>query len=191
MFGLFSKKPKTKPMLVATLNARLQPLDRGEIEDAFDDTMKRLGLNIRVVGGGTLMTNEGEPEDIDIEVDDLSAEIAATVTRAFEAMLAPVGSRLRLPDQTVVEFGRQHGLGLYLNGTDLPRDIYTTCDSNHVYRECNRLLEGVGRVSSHWQGAQETALYMYGTDFSVMHDRLTTFLETYPLCQKCRVERIA
>ncbi|MGX9900930.1 hypothetical protein ACW0JT_15635 [Arthrobacter sp. SA17] len=46
-------------------------------------------------------------------------------------------------------------------------------------------------MNSHWQGPQETALYMYGSDFNVMQERLTHFLQDYPLCQQSRVAQIA
>lgn len=192
MFGLFKKgKPS---FLVVTLNARLQPLDRGELEDAVEAAMAKRGQTIRIVGGGTLMEANGEVVecDIEIEIDQISDDAIRLLTRTFEAILAPKGSRLSITNQNkVISFGRQEGLALYLNGTDLPNEVYRDCDSNHVYDECDRLLEGVGRVHSHWMGPTETVLYIYGSDFRVMHDRLRSFLDSYPLCRKCRVEKIA
>lgn len=80
---------------------------------------------------------------------------------------------------------------MYLNGTDLPNEVYETCDSNHVLSECERLLQTGGRVLSWWQGPTETAIYMYGASFDDMRARIESLLAVYPLCQKCRVERIA
>ncbi len=109
------------------------------------------------------------------------------------AMLAPRGSHLLLPSQNNqrIAFGTDEGLALYLNGTDLPDEVYRACDSNHVYAECQRLLEGIGHVASHWSGPTETALYMYGRDFGEMRQRLEPFLQAYPLCRQCRIEQIA
>jgi hypothetical protein len=192
MFNIFKRK---KPLVVvATLNARLQPVDRGDIEDALDDAMAKHGYRVRVVGGGTLMASNGEVSecDIEIELDDPSDATIGIVTSALEAMLAPKGSRLNIPDQSRrIDFGVQEGLALYLNGTDLPDDVYQGCDVNHVYEESQRLLEGIGAVFSHWQGPQETAFYMYGSDFHAMLQRLTPLLQAYPLCQHCRIEQIA
>ena len=60
-----------------------------------------------------------------------------------------------------------------------------------MFEEFGRLLEGEGRVLSYWQGPTETSLYMYGPSFKTMNERLRPFLETYPLCQRCRVVQIA
>lgn len=185
---------KTPIVVVAILNARLQPNDRADIEDALDAVMEKHKHGVRVVGGGTLTEQSGEVAecDIQIELDDPSDATIDMVMRTLEAMLAPKGSRLYIPDQNrQVDFGLQEGLALYLNATSLPDEVYRNTDANHVYAECQRLLAGIGTVSSYWQGAEETALYMYGSDFKTMHERLLPLLNTYPLCQQCRVEQIA
>lgn len=192
MFGLFGKKKAAPARVVAVLNARLQPVDRAELEDAFDTAMSEYGFGIRTVGGSTSLGDSGEVDrcDIEIELDALSDQNIETVKRVLGAMLAPKGSHLLVSGKRV-DFGTHEGLALYLNGTDLPDDVYRNCDSNHVYAECQRLLAGLGQVASHWQGPTETALYMYGRDFEAMRQRLEPFLGTYPLCQRCRVRRIA
>lgn len=130
--------------------------------------------------------------DIEIEIDELSELTVDAVTETLATMLAPKGSTLYVSDQDRrIDFGAHEGLALYLNGADVPDDVYRDCDSNHVYAECGRLLEGLGVVSSHWQGPREIALYMYGWDFQAMQERLTPFLQEYPLCQQCRVIQIA
>ena len=192
MFSLFKKK---KPrIVVVTLNARLQPLDRGELEDAFDASMEKRGLAIRVVGGGTQMADNGEVAECDIEIaSEESLEVTVdTVTGTLAAMLAPKGSMLNVsdPDRRMA-FGDHEGLALYLNGTDLAEEVYRDCDSNFVYSECVRLLEGVGLVSSHWQGPTETALYMYGQNYIAMEQAIAPFIQSYPLCQQSRVVQIA
>ena len=192
---MFNPLKKKKPALVvATLNARLQPLDRGAIEDALEDAMARQGYGVRVVGGGTLLSSNGEvcQCDIEIELDDPSDAAIKSVIGTLEAMLAPKGSHLFIPEQNRdLAFGAKEGLGLYLNGTDLPDEAYQNCDVNHVFAECQRLLGDIGTVSSHWRGSQETALYIYGTSFAAMREQLIPFLQSYPLCQQCRVEQIA
>jgi hypothetical protein len=191
VFKFFKKKPS---IIVATLNARLQPQHRAELEDALESVMAERGLSLRIVGGGTELGTDGEVSscDIEIELDELSDKTINLIVEALTAMLAPKGSRLHIFDQDRhIDFGGHEGLALYLNGTELPDSVYQTCDSNHVYDECNRLLEGVGTVNSHWQGPEETALYMYGASFEAMQERLAPFLQTYPLCQQCRVVQIA
>ena len=122
-------------------------------------------------------------------LDDASI---ARVVEALEGLGAPKGSKLRFagvrPD---LSFGRGEGLAVYLNGTDLPDDVYQECDFDFVYSEFNRLMGAAGKVFSHWSGPAETALYLYGPSFDKMQAAVADFLSTYPLCQRCRVVQIA
>ncbi|MBB3446502.1 hypothetical protein [Rhizobium sp. BK379] len=193
MFGLFRKGSKSA-IVVATLNARLQPMDRGELEDAFDAFMAEKKHGMRVVGGGTLQAASGEIAkcDIEIEVDNPTDARLTLLTEVLESMLAPAGSILQIPDQRrSINFGRQHGLAVYVNGAELPASVYEECDINHVVAEFSRLLDGAGVVASNWQGPRDTALYIYGRDFETMLSHLKPFIESYPLLERCRIERIA
>lgn len=191
MFGLFKKK--TPGVITLSLNAKLQPMHRAELEDAFRAFCEQQQIKANVVGGGTFMGPSGEVKecDIEIELEELNDKSIARVAEVMEAMLAPKGSRIQVPGREPLAFGHHEGLGLYLNGTDLPDEVYETCDSNVVYDECSRLLEGVAMVNSHWQGPTESALYMYGQSFETIRERIQPLLDSYPLCQRCRVERIA
>lgn len=194
---LFGKKAPIAPkgeMVIVQLNARLQPMHRGEFfEDPLDAVLKKLRRG-EVSGGGTRMSETGEIEHCDIELTlpDTSPEALQSVVSALQDLGAPKGSKLRVAESgTDIDFGRTEGLAVYLNGTDLPDETYDTCDSDFVYGEFDRLLQGEGRVLSYWQGPTETAFYMYGGAFERMRARLADFLATYPLCQKCRVVQVA
>ena len=197
MFNRIFKKKQSQPViqyLVAQLNARLQPMHRGEyFEDPLEEVLQK-GNYGEVSGGGTMQAKTGEIEycDIEIQVSTSSPEVLALVISALEELGAPKGSKLTV-ESTGEEhaFGVTEGLAVYLNGTDLPADTYQDCDSNHVYDEFERLLEGEGRILSFWQGPTETALYMYGQSFEEMRIRISEFVATYPLCAQCRIEQIA
>ncbi len=193
MFGFLKKKQPVQ--LTMTLNARLQPMHRGDLEDTLEEVMQKHGHGVRVIGGGTLMARGGEVDkcDTEIELDDGSDEMIETLIGTMSVMLAPKGSYLTIHDKKTrrIDFGVHEGLALYLNGTELADEVYQACDVNHVYNECGRLLGDDGQVASHWQGAVETALYMYGPSFEAMKTRILPFVQEYPLCQKCRIERIA
>lgn len=92
MLGMFKKKKAG--IVIVRLNARLQPMHRAELEDAFSDACNGHDLGAEVVGGGTLLADNGEVAacDIEVRVDDLSPDRIAMVGRLFEAMLAPKGS---------------------------------------------------------------------------------------------------
>ena len=191
MFGLLKKK--SSAFVIVNLNAKLQPKHRAELEDAFDSIAQRQKIPVRVAGGGTEMEKNGEVSncDIELEVDRLNDSVVGFIKSAFSAMLAPKGSYVLLPDAKKIPFGEHEGLGLYLNGTDLPSEVYQTCDSNFVYDECEKLIKGAGMINSDWRGATETALYMYGKSFEELKKRIMPFISEYPLCQKCRIVQIA
>ena len=183
----------TSGYLVAQLNARLQPMHRGELfEDPLDDALQELGLG-SVTGGGTQLSESGEVAHCDIEIDVTAFDERSiqAIINLLEGLGAPRGSKLRAGEQEL-PFGNTEGMAIYLNGTDLPDEVYKECDSNVVYSELERLVADCGgEIYSYWQGPAETALYLYGDSFKAMHDSVADFLATYPLCQKCRVEQIA
>jgi hypothetical protein len=180
-------------VLVARLNAKLQPVHRGELfEDPLDEELKKASLG-SIAGGGTQMAKSGEIEfcDIEIAAGSVSPEMTASIIRLIEQLGAPKGSKLYVAQGQQIPFGVSEGLAVYLNGSDLPKSVYQECDVNFVYGEFDRLLAGIGRVCSYWEGPRETALYMYGNSFASMKERLQEFLASYPLCQQCRVVQIA
>ncbi|KPY19347.1 Uncharacterized protein ALO54_01378 [Pseudomonas syringae pv. philadelphi] len=187
-------EPLEPEVLVVTLNARLQPVHRGELfEDPLDEVLRNHGLG-EVCGGGTGTTEEGEVAYCDIEVllSNPTPENIELLIGVFNSMGTPKGSALRRNrDEGVTRFGNLEGLGLYLNGTDLADEVYEQCEPTFVHNEITRLIEGNGEIYSYWQGPSDTALYLYGPSFEVMKEKINAFLNTYPLCQKCRVEQIA
>jgi hypothetical protein len=199
MFGnLFKKKAvevTAAGIIVAQLNARLQPTHRHELEDAWEEISKKYSLP-PICGGGTKIDpNTGEVEfcDLEFSVSDFSDKTIEQIKGTLEAMGTPKGSILHIHDEPVrrIDFGTQEGIAVYLNGTDLPDETYRDGDSNFVYEEFNRLLGDEGAILSHWQGDSETALYMYGKSFSTMKTLLMPFIDSFPLCAKARVVQIA
>ena len=199
MFGLkrvfAAKAAPSGETVVARLNARVQPIDRGEhFEDPLADTLKAEGLG-EVTGGGTQLC--GDPGGIafcDVEILLTEANEAALqrVVARLEELGAPKGSKL-IVEATAREipFGRQEGLALFLNGTDLPDAVYETCALDHVVEELDRLMGPKGKFRGHWQGSRDTGLYCYGPSFTDMQSAIAPLLASYPLCQGARVEQIA
>lgn len=176
------------------LNARLQPMHRGEVfEDRLDAALAERGLG-EIEGGGTMQTDNGELEccDIVVFVHDPVATNAPTIAALLEGLGAPLGSRYRVDgSDDKVEFGAAHGLALYLNGTDLPDETYATEDVNELIERLGESLGDVGTMMSHWEGPTETALYFYGKEYDAMADALAPVIAAHPLAQQSRVERIA
>jgi hypothetical protein len=181
-------------IVIARLNARAQPIDRGEVfEDPLDGVLQAAGIG-SITGGGTQLGEEGEIQfcDLEISLPEASDAVLATIRKALEELGAPKGSKLIWNDgANELEFGSFEGLAVYLNGTDLPDSVYEQSDFGFVYEEFGRLLGNEGRVVSHWQGPTETALYLYGRSAGTMLARIRPCLDSYPLCAKARTVKIA
>ena len=191
MFGLRKPKPVLN-MVVAQLNMRLQPMDRGTFEDPLHDDLEKAGLG-RVTGGGTQMAEEPagiEYCDIEFELTDASDKTLAWLIGELEKIGAPKGSKLHV-NGTTIPFGKHEGMGVFLDANNLPDEVYQTYDVDHVIDEGNRLMAGTGGYRSHWQSSRETALYFYGPSFAQMKAAVDPLLASYPLCQGARVEQIA
>ncbi len=189
---LFRRESKPSgTMVIVRLNARAQPIDRGErYEDPLQELLEKNGWG-EVSGGGSQLTELGEIAycEIELALSQVTPEILQAIANKLETLGAPVGSRILVEPE--LPFGSSEGLAIYLNGTDLPDETYRDCDSNFVIEEFNRLLGGMGSVHSHWQGPTETALYVYGRKASDMQAALQPFLDSYPLCARARVAQIA
>ena len=142
-----------------------------------------------------MQAENGEIEYCGIDLDLFDVEQGVLFVCDFLAQRgAPRGSKLQyeIDGQSVeVQFGQIQGLAIYLNGTDLPDEVYQQCDVNLVIEEINRLLADQGGIQGYWQGPTETALYLYGRSADEMRNLIANFLATYPLLQRARVEVIA
>lgn len=90
-------------------------------------------------------------------------------------------------------FGAAEGLAIYLNGTDLPPEVYQQCDVNEFIDVVNKRLDaaGAGAILGSWEGPTETALYMYGRSASGMRKAIGPYVAEYPLSQRARLVEIA
>ena len=129
--------------------------------------------------------------EVEIQLTSVAPEVLDAVAQQLQSAGAPKGSVLTHSDGAELPLGRQEGLAVYLNGTDLPDETYRDCDVNFIFSEFDRLLEGQGAVHSYWQGPTETALYVYGASYYGMQAALAEFIASYPLCARARLERVA
>ena len=181
--------------VTAQLNHLLMPIERGErYEDPLGKALTKRGFG-RTDGGGTMQFQSGEIEFIDVEIilSDLSEGIPFVIEQ-LEAFGAPKGSTLRIYESEPpreISFGKIEGIAIYLDGLNLPREVYESSDVNVVIDELNKCLYGHGSMQGYWQGATETALYFYGDDAEGMKQRISDFMEQYPLCKGARIVTIA
>jgi hypothetical protein len=180
--------------MTAQLNHRIQPIARGErYEDPLHDMLISEGLG-EVEGGGTMVNEDNEIMYVDVEIM-FSGETEAVAQRIIiflENAGAPKGSKLIFPEsERTIEFGKQEGLALYLNGTDLADEVYEAEDPNVTLEELNSLLAGAGSITDYWNGNTETALYAYGSSFAKMKSIIDPYVERSPNCQLSRIVQIA
>lgn len=197
------KKPSDQPVtpsdndwnVTAELNHKLMPLERGErYEDPLQEQLEKYGFG-NTDGGGTMTSKSGEIEFIDIELKLIKTDKSIPfVIKRLESYGAPKGSKLIVRtgrQRREIPFGQNEGFGVYLDGLNLPDEVYTTCDVNLVIKEFNKLLKGHGSVQSYWEGSTETALYVYGDNAEKMKAKIAGFMAKYPLCKGARVVTIA
>ncbi len=175
------------------LNARLRPMDRGDrFEDPLDELLRSQTPGGRVTGGGTLASTEGEPLSCDIEVEWSGDAVAGVdvIRSALTKGGAPRGSRITVADSDAVPFGDFEGVGLYLNGTDLPAEVYANSDVNELIAALLGALGPDGDIYSYWEGPTETALFIYGPSADTIEARLTPVLESEPSAALSRLVRL-
>ncbi len=104
-----------------------------------------------------LLTAEREPfaSDIDLDVEGEAHEVLGLVTAALEAAGAPKGSQARLDEGDPVTFGITEGLAVYLNGTDLPDEVYASGDINDLIAALLERLGAEGDMQSYWEGPEK------------------------------------
>jgi hypothetical protein len=176
--------------ILINLNARLRPLDRGELYgDPLQAVLDVQAPGSEVTGGGTLLSADREPTccDIDLDIEGDGPTVLKLVTTTLEKAGAPKGSTARLDEHEPVPFGVTEGLAIYLNGTDLPDEVYADSDINELIAALLDSIGTEGRMQSYWQGPRETALYFYGPSALRIAGLIASVLLRFPLAQRCRV----
>jgi hypothetical protein len=185
----------TRTPCYAYLNARIMPVARGKLfEIPLAKVLAERGIG-QVAGGGTLCAQDGEIIHCGIDVDlELTPSNLDFVCGFLARRGAPKGSKLQFErngPKEEVPFGQTEGIVVYLNGTDLPDEVYKTSDVNVVMETFYALTSDVCIMRGYWRGPRDTALYMYGPSAAELQSRVSRFVAEYPLCQKARVVQIA
>ncbi len=145
-----------------------------------------------IISEGARLNKELEIEfaELELEVDDIDNGIN-TVMRVLEQAGAPAGSELRFSvdgNETVIPFGKQEGLAIYLDGVNLPDDVYETCNLNELAGLIYGGLSATGaEIRGSWVGRNETSLYIYGPSAETTYETIEPVLSSYPLCQNARI----
>lgn len=187
-FDRFKKKEKYVSITLQ-MNAKLQPFHRADFEDMIENVLKKTEAG-EIVGGGSLLMPSGEISCCDIEFSIIEHQVESFISFLNQIHLVPKGSKI-LMNNSEINIGKAEGLGLYLNGTDLPVEVYQDSDINQLIEQLDQALKDIGIRLSHWEGNTETALYYYGPSFENMKEKILCITQAHPLCEKCRIEQIA
>jgi hypothetical protein len=177
-----------------TLNARLQPMDRGvRFEDPLADFLQAYGLG-EVAGGGTALAEDGAIAscDITLTLTNSAPDIQDRILAFLTDLGAPKGSQARFgPDTAARPFGALEGLALALDGACLDAGIECGLDINDTIDALRTALGRTCAFFSYWQGVQGTKLYFYGDSFAAMAAALQPRLVEDPLCEGADMAQIA
>ncbi|WP_296383604.1 hypothetical protein [Winogradskyella sp.] len=182
--------------IIATLNDKVMPIDRGEIyEDPLDEFLQMNGIG-EVTGGGTMQLKSGELEYCDVEIQLNSDEVndgqIKAIIEKLQELGAPKGSKLIIEKtEQEIEFGEKEGLGIYLDGINLSDEVYKSSDSEVLAIEIRRLAGIKDSTLRYWQGNTETGLYFYGDSFEHIKNSIADFVSAHPECENCRIEQVA
>lgn len=172
------------------LNARLQPFHRVEM---FEEKLEKALTDAdagELLGGGTFQLNTGEIKTCDIELNVKEEWFDKVIDFIKQIRIIPKGSKIICGEDTI-EIGSLEGMAIYLNGVELPAEVYQSNDINVLISCLDNAMNNRGVLYSWWEGSKETALYFYGNSFDEMKNSTQAVIEKHPLCQMCRIEKIA
>ena len=178
------------------LNDKIMPINRGDVyEDPIDKFLKKNEIG-EVTGGGTLQLKSGEIAYCDVEIylksKLIDKSILKQIIEQFEDFGAPKGSKLIVESTgEEIEFGKLEGIGIYLDGINLPEHVYAEADIDYLADEFNKRTSPNSDVVRNWTGNEESALYYYSSSFLEMKDAIQDVLDSYPLCKGARIVQVA
>ncbi|MDH4101533.1 MAG: hypothetical protein OEV28_13290, partial [Nitrospirota bacterium] len=144
-----------------------------------------------IAGEGCQSSDEQEVQFVDIDLELVNLDDAVDlVKQVLESAGAPVGSELRFERDGVEEsvpFGVIEGVAVYIDGQNLPNEVYEQWDIEELAEEIDEAMAGTGEIRGAWSGEEETALYLYGPSAETIFSMLQPLLTRHPLCQNARV----
>ena len=167
-----------KSTIIVQLNARLQPIHRGDLEDAI---VERLGASIpslTVVGGGSAVDKDGRITGCGIELMLLRSSLEQALTQLAEVLVelgVPRRSLLVTPPKRKINVGQSEGLAVTfprISRVDFEdaRALQHSEDLDRAAELLKPALRDHGRVWS-WQILSDEAdLVIYGDDAEALRD---------------------
>lgn len=180
--------------VTVTLPLKIGPIERGEFwEDPLTEKLEAEKIGA-VTGGGTMMSQDGGIEFVDLEIELEKVDDAKldALVGAMEAIGAPKGTKIVNDDgETLRTFGSVSVVGIGLDGTGLPDSAYEGFDADEFSDEIvAQLGDGYSYGGSH-AGARYTFFYYHGADADRMKEGLSKIAAEKPIGQGAQIEQIA
>ena len=167
-----------KSTIIVQLNARLQPVHRGDLEDALAERVRASIPSLSVIGGGTAVDKEGRVTGCGIELMVLKSSLETSLVElasAVNELGVPRGSLLVTPPKRTIKVGQAEGLAItFPRISSVDVEDARSLQHNEELDRALALVDGAlgarGRVWS-WQILDDEAdLVIYGDDAEVMRE---------------------
>ena len=182
------ERPVEGHLVWVTLPLRISPdLARTAFLDPLSAALREAGLG-DVTGHEISCDDTGETETLTITLALVTGAPRALerVARILEGLDAPVGSVIGTADDAdALEFGRSHGLGLYLPNRDADE-----AGRLAVAEACTEAMAGSGLFQGTARVGDRTALYFYGDSFNRMRSAITFVMTHDPRCRNAYARRL-
>jgi hypothetical protein len=179
--------------VLARITEQVEPIERGDrYEDPLDAFLSEHKLG-QVTGGGSQLSETGEIEFADIEIELVNLDDALImVVKKLEAMGAPFGSSIQFASEdgrAPLAFGTYEQLTIYLDAVGLPDDVYDALDFDELSGELSARVErdASGQARSVWTGDTETALHLAGPSADALEHVVRAMWKTTPVFQNARL----
>ena len=107
-------------------------------------------------------------------------------------MEVPKGSKIVIEKTgKEIAIGTYEGIGIYLDGMNLPKEVYANNDVNELIEQLRIDLNDQGETLRYWQGAEKTALYFYNSSFEIMKKQISHVIDIHRLCENAKIIQIA
>ncbi len=185
----------SEKFLIIRLPLKIGPMDRGDYwEDPLAEKAEAASI-AELSGGGTMMDDDGAIlfSEVELVVPDLSDERLNQIEQILVDLGAPKGTEFYSGDSETAlrSFGTTEVVGIGLDGSDLPDEVYEGFDVEDFVSAAEAALGDGVTFGGSTMGERYTFFYFHGPSADTIQEGLERFAKTQPICQGCQYERLA
>jgi hypothetical protein len=183
--SLFRRRASpARAVIVLHLNARLQPMHRGALEDGLQKSLTATFPSSNVVGGGTLLSPEHRILSCDIELGlgDPAVAVGQHSAAFLERAGAPVGSWWKFGDGEPVPFGQLEAVALRITPALQPEfldnGVPSSTELEGLIGRLTEVLGNAGSVVSWDMCDSDTEIFVHGASALVIRSKVQSLGDT-------------